>query len=192
MSISYDMKWKGNILLGTEREGSTGDSTLSGWRDKLSSAFSTWKTRLDANAFNNSSDSAQMIFRASSSLHTAAQITLFVEILDLQVFAGLPSVLGRFIGKEAFKASKNAVRAWAKTPDGRTAVWYACKFLNASLHEDRSGNAAGSSPVASRSTVIPSGSSQSHLNAGANGNARVEISRDVDDLLHHRWCQYLC
>lgn len=39
LSIAYDMRWKGNILLGTEREHLNGDSTLSGWRDKLSSAF---------------------------------------------------------------------------------------------------------------------------------------------------------
>ena len=50
-----------------------------------------------------------------------------------QIFAGLPSVLGRFIDRGTYTASKMALKEWARTPMSMVAVWHAVNFLRSYL-----------------------------------------------------------
>ncbi|CAO1624191.1 unnamed protein product [Jaminaea pallidilutea] len=58
-----------------------------------------------------------------------AQIALFSDILDLQVFAGLPSVCGQIIDAQTYQASKRSVKKWARSVDAGSAVVIAASFL---------------------------------------------------------------
>ncbi len=48
-----------------------------------------------------------------------------------QIFAGLPSVLGRFIDRGTYHTSKMALKEWAGLQISSVAVWHAIQFLRA-------------------------------------------------------------
>lgn len=215
MSIAYDLQWKQNVLLGAESSpgGSrSGDNGIGNWKDRLSAAYSSLQARMDiAYIKADEESSTRLIHRATPSLVTAAQIALFADIIDIQIYAGLPSVLGRFIDRSTFNASRRSVKEWARTSDGRTAVWYAVNFLRTSLL------GTGTESYGTIQT-FKSGESASVANdEGRDAEARVsypglrdgetvtgilsaspaarkgsDSQNGIDEVLHHRWCQYLC
>ncbi|EPQ29966.1 uncharacterized protein PFL1_02638 [Pseudozyma flocculosa PF-1] len=223
MSIAYDLHWKQNILLGAENSaGGVGGSGIGigNWKDRLSAAYSSLQARMDIAYIKAEDDSnARLIHRATPSLVSAAQVTLFADTIDIQIYAGLPSVLGRFIDRATFNASRRSVKEWAKTSDGATAVWHAVNFLRTSLLgsgteafgtiqpwrpsqgfaesdvRDRNGNGAGGDDDDAYSIGGRRDSSPG-LGGGAGGGVGGKRSPDretgLDEVLHHRWCQYLC
>ncbi|SNX87338.1 related to C2H2 zinc finger protein [Melanopsichium pennsylvanicum] len=211
MSIAYDLQWKQNVLLGAEASpgGSKGgDNGIGNWKDRLSAAYSSLQARMDiAYIKADEESSTRLIHRATPSLVTAAQIALFADIIDIQIYAGLPSVLGRFIDRATFNASRRSVKEWARTSDGRTAVWYAVNFLRISLL---------STGTESYGTIqtCRSGASVANVDDGRDNAPTYPDLRDredssgiigslaarkasdretgLDEVLHHRWCQYIC
>ncbi|CBQ70847.1 related to C2H2 zinc finger protein [Sporisorium reilianum SRZ2] len=215
MSIAYDLQWKQNVLLGAESSpgGSKGgDSAIGNWKDRLSAAYSSLQARMDiAYIKADEESSTRLIHRATPSLVTAAQIALFADIIDIQIYAGLPSVLGRFIDRVTFNTSRRSVKEWARTSDGRTAVWYAVNFLRTSLlgtgtesygtiQTFRSGPASAAVADEARDAeATPPYPGLRDREAGTNiigGASAVRKASDretgLDEVLHHRWCQYLC
>lgn len=210
MSIAYDLQWKQNVLLGAESSpgGSKGgDNGIGNWKDRLSAAYSSLQARMDiAYIKADEESSTRLIHRATPSLVTAAQIALFADIIDIQIYAGLPSVLGRFIDRTTFNASRRSVKEWARTSDGRTAVWYAVNFLRTSLlgtgtesygtiQTFRSGalNSADDSRHAAPSYPGLRDREGSSGILGASGPRKAsDRETGLDEVLHHRWCQYLC
>ncbi|PWN46763.1 hypothetical protein IE53DRAFT_382635 [Violaceomyces palustris] len=219
MSIAYDLQWKQNVLLGAEggsggsQSGSANgtpaaESGIADWKNRLSSAYASWKSRLDIACLSVTSPTAQTIYKASQGLNVAAQIALFADTVDIQIYAGLPSVLGRFIDRSTFNASRKAIKEWARTKDGRVATWYAVHFLRSSLF----GPTANGAPRLGKGATVPDdshvtlpalnrseggmdGRANSPLAAlsGALPEPRKNVERDagLDEVLHHRWCQYL-
>ncbi|SPO32020.1 related to C2H2 zinc finger protein [Ustilago trichophora] len=210
MSIAYDLQWKQNVLLGAESSpgGSKGgDNGIGNWKDRLSAAYSSLQARMDiAYIKADEESSTRLIHRATPSLVTAAQIALFADIIDIQIYAGLPSVLGRFIDRATFNASRRSVKDWARTSDGRTAVWYAVNFLRTSLLGTGTESYGTiqtfrSGPMASADDGRDTGPSYPGLRdrEGSSGVLGAPAGRKVsdretglDEVLHHRWCQYLC
>lgn len=210
MSIAYDLQWKQNVLLGAETSpgGSrTNEAGIGNWKDRLSAAYSSLQARMDiAYIKADEESSARLIHRATPSLVTAAQIALFADIIDIQIYAGLPSVLGRFIDRATFNASRRSVKEWARTSDGRTAVWYAVNFLRTSLLgtgtesygtiQTRGVGAAPSTEESRDAAAPPPGLRDRESNAnpigGAAGRKALDHESGLDEVLHHRWCQYLC
>ena len=88
MSIAYDLQWKQNVLLGAENSTSSkgGENGIGNWKDRLSAAYSSLQARMDI-AYIKADDesSTKIIHRATPSLVSAAQITLFADIIDIQV-----------------------------------------------------------------------------------------------------------
>ncbi|SPO25298.1 related to C2H2 zinc finger protein [Ustilago trichophora] len=207
MSIAYDLQWKQNVLLGAESSpgGSKGgDNGIGNWKDRLSAAYSSLQARMDiAYIKADEESSTRLIHRATPSLVTAAQIALFADIIDIQIYAGLPSVLGRFIDRATFNASRRSVKDWARTSDGRTAVWYAVNFLRTSLLGTGAESYGTiqtfrSGPTTSADDNVPSWpglrdreGSSSIMGAPA-GRKVSDRETGLDEVLHHRWCQYLC
>lgn len=69
---------------------------------------------------------------ASLAIYHAAYITLNVEILDLQIYAGARHIIGRPVFAEDFNRSRRVLKEWAKLGgDGRAAkaVWHAAQLL---------------------------------------------------------------
>ncbi|KAN0060157.1 hypothetical protein ACQY0O_008131 [Thecaphora frezii] len=206
MSIAYDLHWKQNILLGAEggpfaagRAGADGGG-IGNWKDRLSAAYSSLQARMDI-AFIKAEDdsSTRLVHRATPSLVSAAQITLFADTIDIQIYAGLPSVLGRFIDRATFNASRRSVKEWAKTSDGTTAVWHAVNFLKTSLlgsgteafgaiHSWRPGHGYAGAEEEYRGRESVGGT----VAAGGSGKKSSDHETGLDEVLHHRWCQYLC
>ncbi len=205
MSIAYDLQWKQNVLLGAETSpgGSKGgDSGIGNWKDRLSAAYSSLQARMDiAYIKADEESSTRLIHRATPSLVTAAQIALFADIIDIQIYAGLPSVLGRFIDRATFNASRRSVKEWARTSDGRTAVWYAVNFLRTSLLGTGTESYGtiqtfrNSPAVAADESPYPGLRDQDGRAATMRGSPARKASdkaTGLDEVLHHRWCQYLC
>lgn len=210
MSIAYDLQWKQNVLLGAETSpgGTKNDSGIGNWKDRLSAAYSSLQARMDiAYIKADEESSTRLIHRATPSLVTAAQIALFADIIDIQIYAGLPSVLGRFIDRATFNASRRSVKEWARTSDGRTSVWYAVNFLRTSLlgagtesygtiSSLRGGATNASGDERHEATPVYPGLSEREGSAGVVGGlaSRKVSDREtgLDEVLHHRWCQYLC
>lgn len=211
MSIAYDLQWKQNVLLGAEASpGGTksADNGIGNWKDRLSAAYSSLQARMDiAYIKADEESSTRLIHRATPSLVTAAQIALFADIIDIQIYAGLPSVLGRFIDRATFNASRRSVKEWACTSDGRTAVWYAVNFLRTSLlgaGTESYGTIQPprfSAPVAAadeprEATPFYPGLRDGEGNSGLIGGPAIRKVSDretgLDEVLHHRWSQYLC
>ncbi|PWZ01715.1 hypothetical protein BCV70DRAFT_158113 [Testicularia cyperi] len=203
MSIAYDLQWKQNVLLGAESSpgGTKTETGIGNWKNRLSAAYSSLQARMDIAYIKADEDSSpRLIYRATPSLVTAAQIALFADVIDIQIYAGLPSVLGRFIDRATFNASRRLVKDWARTSDGRTAVWYAVNFLRTSLL------GTGTESYGTIQTFRAGGSSSTqhgdrdHIgddrrNRTGSPPGRKSVSdreSGLDDVLHHRWCQYIC
>lgn len=101
--------------------------------------------------------------QAALSLIEWAQIVLHVDAVDIQIYAGLPTIMGRFIDHHTFSIARKSCREWAKTDDARVALWHAARFLQA--------------------TILPATSSDE--------NSERPSVTGVDVLLHHQWVQYL-
>ncbi|KAJ1020210.1 hypothetical protein NDA16_004489 [Ustilago loliicola] len=211
MSIAYDLQWKQNVLLGAEASpGGTkaADNGIGNWKDRLSAAYSSLQARMDiAYIKADEESSTRLIHRATPSLVTAAQIALFADIIDIQIYAGLPSVLGRFIDRATFNASRRSVKEWARTSDGRTAVWYAVNFLRTSLlgagtesYGTIQPSRMGAPVVAGDDPREPTpfhpdlrdGEGSSGLLGGPALRKVSDRETGLDEVLHHRWSQYLC
>ncbi|UZJ52194.1 hypothetical protein CBS101457_001514 [Exobasidium rhododendri] len=158
MSVSYDLQWKQQTLLAAPET----SESISNWKDTLKASYISCKGRLDAGWYNTTSQTSRSIFRASQSLVLWAQIALHVDAVDIQIYAGLPTVLGRFIDHHTFSVARKSCKEWAKGEDARLAVWLAANFLKMTLLDDAEGD----------------NNQSSHIG--------------FDDLLHHQWVQYLC
>lgn len=71
---------------------------------------------------------------ATVAIYRAAHITLNVEILDLQIYAGARHIIGRPVTRADYDRSRRIVKDWAKpSPGGSTpaakAAWHAAHLL---------------------------------------------------------------
>lgn len=153
MSVAYDLQWKQQALLAAPET----SESISNWKERLMMSYDICKQRLDTKANPTAMD------KASHSLVEWAQIVLHVDPVDVQIYAGLPTVMGRFIDHHTFSVARKSCRDWARTTDARIALWHAAKFLESSLLTE----VYGSDP-----------------------DDRPSVT-GVDTLLHHQWVQYL-
>lgn len=153
MSVAYDLQWKQQALLAAP---DTSES-ISNWKEKLMVTYRACMHRLHSLPA-----PPRIVDRASYSLTEWAQIVLHADPVDIQIYAGLPTVMGRFIDHHTFSVARKSCREWAKTEDARIAVWHAARFLHTALFPD----------------VIGQGDRPLHTG--------------FDELLHHQWVQYLC
>jgi hypothetical protein len=72
---------------------------------------------------------------ATIAIYHAAHITLNVEILDLQIYAGARHIIGRPVTRVDYDRSRRIVKEWAKPKDGSSttpatkAAWHAAHLL---------------------------------------------------------------
>ena len=132
-------------------------STLGGrdiWRSALTQAFDFWKQDFDnclTKAPNSSSPRSDMpgyghIPTGVNSkldiengyvLHHMAHMASHVDIVDVQIFAGAPRLLGRVIMPwDCESAQRRVKEQWAPTARARNATFYALRFLSQVLNPD--------------------------------------------------------
>jgi hypothetical protein len=141
-AISWDLSRRDQTSLGLVGYGIESGS----WRSHIANAYDNWKTSFDAfcSVMSASHSTASMPCSQSSScriledfrvqysaLYHAAQIVLWAEILDLQIYAGARHILGRPVSRLDFTRSQDVVKNWAsdpKTTAGK-AIWHAAHVI---------------------------------------------------------------
>ncbi|KAK5198791.1 hypothetical protein LTR99_007725 [Exophiala xenobiotica] len=140
MSIQWDMKRRDQTSLGIGSvNGSSPDQPR--WQDRLSQSYDAWKADFDSYCMNmtlslNDNQTRKAEFTrfstATIAIYHAAHITLNVEILDLQIYAGARHIIGRPVTRADYDRSRRMLKDWAK-PGGATpaakAAWHAAHLL---------------------------------------------------------------
>jgi hypothetical protein len=127
MSVSQDLQWRDHVIGLSQPEGRSGN-----WRDMISAAYNSWKSRLDTGLLSASPESSKLL-RASISLYAIAHITVSIDIHELQIFAGAENALGLKVSMAVREATSARIRIWSASKDGRAATWHAAHFLRSSL-----------------------------------------------------------
>lgn len=121
------------------------------WRSTLTHSFDHWKKDFDESlaklrrtdygpiTYSTEDVEHENIFESRTVLHHLAHMSMHVEIVDLQIYAGARRLLGRAITKNDAEATRKKIKAWAPTARARDAVFYAFRFLSqVLLPEERS------------------------------------------------------
>lgn len=117
------------------------------WKATLLSAFDHWKNSFDAargvagspgfaDASPHLSGSSGPI-HSSAVLYHLAQISLHVDIIDCQVYAGAKRLLGRKVSSRDYANVVARMRIWATLPSTRHAVLHAFRLLHRVLVDPR-------------------------------------------------------
>ncbi|KIW15393.1 hypothetical protein PV08_05439 [Exophiala spinifera] len=142
MSVQWDMKRRDQTSLGMDKlNGSSSSSDQPKWQDRLSQSYDAWKADFDTYCMNmtlslgdNTTRKAEFtrFSTATVAIYHAAHITLNVEILDLQIYAGARHIIGRPVTRADYDRSRRIIKEWAK-PGGSTpaakAAWHAAHLL---------------------------------------------------------------
>ncbi|OAX84716.1 hypothetical protein ACJ72_00913 [Emergomyces africanus] len=113
MSISSDLKRRDQTTLRSETPNLVG-----AWKARVSRSYDLWKNDFDADCMNmklnQQSDRRKFVGlkMATHVMYHAAHITLNVEVLDLQIYAGAPHILGRVVTGDDFERSQRIVTRW--------------------------------------------------------------------------------
>lgn len=109
------------------------------WREALYKSFEFWKRDFDESMVHLKNASMPWHQMTSSEdrdactaadvLHHLSHITLHIEILDCQIFAGAPRLFGRTITRADYERSKQKLMEWAKTSAARNAAFHALRTL---------------------------------------------------------------
>ncbi|GAD99297.1 conserved hypothetical protein [Paecilomyces variotii No. 5] len=113
MSVSSDLKRRDQTTLRSETPDLVG-----AWKARIGRSYDLWKADFDADCMtmklNQRADLRKFtgLKTASHVLYHAAHITLNVEVLDLQIYAGAPHILGRIVTASDFERSQRLVTRW--------------------------------------------------------------------------------
>lgn len=145
LSISWDMKRRDQTSLGLMGN----DTILGDWRQRMATAYDTWKADFDAYSAAMSvslsvappSTSADQhaqtrkefaIFTtANTAIYHAAHVILYAEFLDLQIYAGARHILGRPVSRADYRRSQAVVKRWANDDSlsAAKAAWHAAHLI---------------------------------------------------------------
>jgi hypothetical protein len=112
------------------------------WRGSLTRAFDFWKQDFDTslakpndlsapNAFSysNAADD-ENVYESRTVLHHLAHMAMHVDIVDCQIYAGAPRLLGRSITPQDYNGAQRRMKdVWAPSARARDATFYALRFL---------------------------------------------------------------
>ncbi|KAI0595985.1 fungal-specific transcription factor domain-containing protein [Biscogniauxia sp. FL1348] len=164
MSVAWDMQRREQTALGVVDYGGRVAGTAvagDGWRRIISNAYDTWKSDFDAHCAhgavredgNMGEEDLEMQCRemdafaaAYNTVYHAAQALLYMDFLDVQIYAGARHILGRPVQQKDYLRSSQVVRRWAAdlwsgrddrdtcqeendTAAAGTAAWHAARLL---------------------------------------------------------------
>ncbi|KAL1963169.1 hypothetical protein VTN77DRAFT_8602 [Rasamsonia byssochlamydoides] len=113
LSVSSDLKRRDQTTLRSETPDLVG-----AWKTRIARSYDLWKADFDADCMvmklEQRVDLREFtgLKTTTSVLYHAAHITLNVEILDLQIYAGAPHILGRVVTATDFERSHRNVTRW--------------------------------------------------------------------------------
>ncbi|KAK4122096.1 hypothetical protein N657DRAFT_598931, partial [Parathielavia appendiculata] len=119
------------------------------WKKILLSAFDDWKRSFDAAQAGAGNTALADAPGSNGPVHSAAvlyhlaQISLHVDIVDCQVYAGAKRLLGRKVSVRDYTNVVARMRNWASLPSTRHAILHAFKLLYRVLVDPRRSASAG-------------------------------------------------
>lgn len=119
------------------------------WKKLLLNAFEDWKRSFDeaqgaaGNVAGADAPGSNGPIHSAAVLYHLAHISMHVNIVDCQVYAGAKRLLGRKISVRDYQNVVNRMRAWAAQPSTRHAVLHAFKLLQRVLVEPRRSGSIG-------------------------------------------------
>lgn len=136
--------------------------TQEGWKKVLLSAFDEWKCSFDAaQGTAGGPDASPQFSGLNGPIHSAtvlyhlAQISLHVDIIDCQVYAGAKRLLGRKVSARDYANVVTRMKGWATVPSTRHAVLHAFKLLHRVLVNPRRSGGPAERDVGASSVSLP-------------------------------------
>ena len=127
-----------------------GPETHDSWKELVLAAFDNWKESYDAaqgvtagptSSDQESSDHQRSAFngpiQSAAALYHLAHISLHVDIVDCQVYAGAKRILGRRVSTRDYANVVSRMDSWSRLPSTRHAVLHAFKLLHRILVDPR-------------------------------------------------------
>ncbi|KAF2138056.1 uncharacterized protein K452DRAFT_291095 [Aplosporella prunicola CBS 121167] len=180
LSVSWHMNQRDLQVSSLGASGALGGRDK--WRGSLTRAFDFWKQDFDSSLAKNGELSAptayhygngvvdENVIESRTVLHHLAHMAMHVDIVDCQIFAGAPRLLGRSITPQDYAAAQRRMKeVWAPTARARDATFYALRFLSQVLMPGDNGT----------SSQIPAGASTG-----------FDYSAREDYLLNRPWVLY--
>ena len=142
------------------------ERALHAWRNSMQGAYTANPSTVKFN-------------RSSLTLFRIANVTLHTSILDLQILAGLPKLMGKPVKEDyAMKVIFGLIHVWAVSEGAQKAVAHACKLLNETLF-----SRPGLDYLNSRQQRVG--------NRDGNYGPFAPMDYALDGILHGKWCLYL-
>jgi hypothetical protein len=162
------------------------------WRATLTQSFDHWRKDFDASLAKLRSGEIsyyptrdvehENIFESRTVLHHLAHISMHVDIVDLQIYAGARRLLGRSITRHDAESTRKRMKAWASTAQARDAAFFSQRFLGqVLLPEESVGMQFGTDDDAS---AVP------NSKASGDGTGVPVYSARDDHLLNRPWVLY--
>ncbi|KAI0467952.1 fungal-specific transcription factor domain-containing protein [Xylaria cf. heliscus] len=118
------------------------------WYQMLLRAFDDWKTSFDDAIGSNGASSAEPslseqqsaangLIQSAAVLYHLAHISLYVDIIDCQVYAGAKRLIGRKVSSRDLANVNTRMASWAAQPLTRRAILHAFKLLHRILIDPR-------------------------------------------------------
>ncbi|KAI1822611.1 fungal-specific transcription factor domain-containing protein [Xylaria intraflava] len=118
------------------------------WCNMLLKAFDDWKTSFDDATGSNGSSNAESsgpgqqpavngLIQSAAVLYHLAHLSLYIDIIDCQVYAGAKRLLGRKVSSRDLVNVNSRMAVWAGQPVTRRAILHAFKLLYRILIDPR-------------------------------------------------------
>lgn len=170
------------------------------WRATLTQSFDHWKKDFDESLhhlnlmrpqtfggiyYATGDVEHENIFESRTVLHHLAHMSMHVDVVDLQIYAGARRLLGRSITRHDAETTRRKIRAWAPTAQARDATFYALKFLSKVLLPEERADMQFEDDE-----QPPTPNSRTMSVAGSTTGVPVYSARD-DHLLNRPWVLYI-
>ncbi|KAI1452871.1 hypothetical protein F4805DRAFT_403560 [Annulohypoxylon moriforme] len=147
LSVGWHLRHRDTHLKWLEL-GSGSSDTRDKWCNMLLKAFDDWKTSFDGAIGSSDSESdssgpqshSNGLIQSASVLYHLAHISLYVDIVDCQVYAGAKRLLGRKVSTRDYTNVVSRMTHWSSQLATRNAILHAFKLLHRILVDPRQKN----------------------------------------------------
>ncbi|KAI0835244.1 hypothetical protein F5Y06DRAFT_141465 [Hypoxylon sp. FL0890] len=144
LSVGWHLRHRDTHLKWLEL-GSGSSDTRDKWCNMLLKAFDDWKTSFDGAMGSSDPESdgsgtqshSNGLIQSASVLYHLAHISLYIDIIDCQVYAGAKRLLGRKISTRDYTNVVNRMSTWSTQLATRRAILHAFKLLQRILVDPR-------------------------------------------------------
>ncbi|KAK8004087.1 cis-Golgi transport protein particle complex 20 kDa subunit [Apiospora arundinis] len=137
LSVGWHLNHRETHLSWLELGGGVSSDRREKWSKMLLTAFDGWKSSFDkamgANDTNPNGEArtgANGLIQSAAVLYHLAQFSLYIDIVDCQVYAGAKRLLGRKITTRDYGNVVARMRTWSNQPSTHHAVLHAFKLLH--------------------------------------------------------------